>query len=113
MSVFTIVLDSPAAGHGHLFARRSSRHVPAARPEPVELGRHQVHRLDATGGMQVRCTVGALWITHDGDPKDIVLAAGETSPLRKGHRVLVQALQPSSYVVDLAEPRSTEALRSR
>ena len=27
--------------------------------------------------VQVRCASGSLWITHDGDPKDVILVAGE------------------------------------
>jgi hypothetical protein len=110
MSVFTIDLHPWAALHGLLFARHGSRSLPAAGTAPVELRRHAVHRLDATVGMQLRCTTGALWITHDGDPKDIVLAAGETSPLREGRRVLVQALEPSSCLV--VAPRRDEPPRA-
>ena len=41
----------------------------------------------------VTCLQGALWITHDGDPKDIVLDAGEHYEADRPTRMLIHALE--------------------
>lgn len=46
-------------------------------------------------GVIVTCVEGTLWITRDGDRKDIVLAAGESFENTRPGRVLVQALAAS------------------
>ena len=43
----------------------------------------------------VQCVQGSLWLTHDGDCKDIILAPGEWYCSAKPQRLLVHALQPS------------------
>jgi len=85
-----------------LLAGRSAGPRAAAKEVGVELRRYRIDRLAASARMQLRCTAGVLWITHDGDPKDIVITAGQTALLREGRRVLVQALESSAYVVDTA-----------
>ena len=41
----------------------------------------------------VTCLQGALWITHDGDTKDIVLDAGEHYEADRPTRMLIHALE--------------------
>ena len=38
---------------------------------------------------------GKLWITQEGDPKDYVLSAGDTFPLKHSGRVVIQAMEES------------------
>lgn len=45
-------------------------------------------------GVQVRCKRGRLWITHDGDPKDVVLDPDETYTAERGARMTLHAMQP-------------------
>lgn len=40
----------------------------------------------------VTCLQGVLWITHDGDTKDIVLDAGEHYEVERPTRMLIHAL---------------------
>ena len=49
--------------------------VPAGRTLPLP---------EARGRLVVHCREGMVWITHDGDPRDIVLRARE-SYIVKGH----------------------------
>ncbi len=57
----------------------------------VNLRPHQLHRL--TGPAHVRAESGLLWVTVDGEPEDILLAAGESRCIeRAGAVVIVYAL---------------------
>jgi hypothetical protein len=44
----------------------------------------------------VRCTAGSVWITHDGDPKDVVLGPGESYAAPRPAAMLLHALRPSA-----------------
>lgn len=46
-------------------------------------------------GVAVHCRRGSLWLTHDGDCRDIVLLAGESYVGDSGRRLLVHALEES------------------
>ena len=57
----------------------------------VSLRPHQLHRL--AGPVGVRAESGLLWVTVDGEPEDILLAAGESRCIeRAGAVVIVYAL---------------------
>lgn len=49
-------------------------------------------------GQRIECLRGSLWLTHDGDPKDVVLAAGDCYTADRDARLLV-------YGLDAAELR--------
>jgi hypothetical protein len=46
----------------------------------------------ATVATRLRCASGALWVTQDGMPDDVVVHAGESFDARAGGKVVVQAL---------------------
>jgi hypothetical protein len=46
-------------------------------------------------GQRIECLRGSLWLTHDGDPKDIVLAAGDSYTVDRDARLLVYGLDAS------------------
>jgi hypothetical protein len=46
-------------------------------------------------GVSVRCQCGRLWITHDGDPKDVVLDAGQVYTAERCERMTLHAVQDS------------------
>jgi hypothetical protein len=48
----------------------------------------------ASACASVRCTAGSVWITHDGDPKDVVLGPGESYDAPRPAAMLLHALQP-------------------
>lgn len=50
-------------------------------------------------GVRVRCDEGALWITLDNDPRDIVLRAGEVFATDDHRHALVYALKPSTLTL--------------
>lgn len=46
--------------------------------------------------VQLHCLQGSLWLTHDGDCKDLVLEAGQSYQAERGSRLLVYALSSAS-----------------
>jgi hypothetical protein len=59
----------------------------------VERGEHRTfERVDSS--LMVKCTGGSVWITHDGDPKDIILEAGDSYRAEREDAMHVFALKP-------------------
>lgn len=48
---------------------------------------------DDAAGRVLCCLAGSLWITHDGDPKDVIVEAGESYCVTRRERIIVQALR--------------------
>jgi hypothetical protein len=47
----------------------------------------------ATGRMTLHCRNGEAWITHDGDPKDVMLRANQSHAVDRGTRMTVHAMR--------------------
>ncbi len=77
--------------------------LPAAATHSPSLGlaiartieRGSILRIPRPKGVHIECLAGALWVTQDNDPRDIMLAPGEDCLLSGRARVLVQALEHS------------------
>jgi hypothetical protein len=50
---------------------------------------------DASGRV-LCCLAGSLWITHDGDPKDVIVEAGESYHVARRELMIVHALRDSA-----------------
>lgn len=75
---------------------------PAAADVPGQtrrLVRGTTHAVRDPAGCVVECVQGVLWITHDGDPKDIVLTAGQAHRAQRPSRMLVSALEDAEFVL--------------
>ena len=59
----------------------------------ASLAKGRVRRVGAAHGRRVECLSGALWITQDGDLRDIVLSRGRGVRLRPQRRRADQRLQ--------------------
>jgi hypothetical protein len=55
--------------------------------------------------VMVRCIDGRVWITHDGDPKDVVLDPGESYAWPRAGAMLVHAMRPSAVEMHFAGGR--------
>jgi hypothetical protein len=73
------------------------RSRPAARPRPASdtwvLPRGALQCITRPLGCRIECIAGRAWITHDRDPRDIILEAGESHTCDRPERVIVQALE--------------------
>jgi hypothetical protein len=54
---------------------------------------------DVKGG-RITCVSGALWITEDGNPNDIVLEPGASHEVTRKGTLLLQAVRPSQFAVE-------------
>jgi Protein of unknown function (DUF2917) len=67
------------------------------------LARHQPQRIDTPRGVVVLCLHGTLWLTQDGEPRDMVLGPGEQHRLEHDTVTYVSALEDARYLL-LREP---------
>ena len=83
-------------------------------PTPVELqlGSRALYSVDDASEVRFSCREGALWITLDNDPRDVVIEAGGEFSTGERRRALVYALQPSRLSVE-PSGRSTAAPAAR
>lgn len=87
------------------FTRAIPSHEDAARPraslrldpagEIVSLRVSQLMRLEHVRGWTVQALAGCVWITQDGDVRDVVLEAGDTMVLDRDVPVLMSPLEDS------------------
>ena len=61
-----------------------------------------VRRVPMPLGRRLECITGALWLTQDGDRRDVVLGPGDAFDFDSAGDALVSALADSRYV--LLEP---------
>lgn len=70
----------------------------------VQLGKGEDHvfeRVDRS--VCIRCAEGSAWITHDGDPKDVILSRGETYRAEREDAMHLYALQPCVLEIEFAD----------
>ncbi|HSV81697.1 MAG TPA: DUF2917 domain-containing protein [Ramlibacter sp.] len=70
----------------------------------VALGKGQssvLERVDRS--VEVRCERGSLWITHDGDCKDVVLAPGQSYQAERDERMHLFALAPCVLEIEFED----------
>ena len=63
------------------------------------LDKGHLFRLHDALGLQVLCISGCLWVTQDGDPRDIVLEAGESFTIDRPGDALLSALHRSRFAL--------------
>jgi hypothetical protein len=95
---------NPVAGFpftGWLRAMRASRRqavqciIPAVQG-PLTIDKGATLVVEHAAGASVCCVSGSLWITHDGDIKDVLIDAGDTYRSERAGRMLVHGLAASS-----------------
>lgn len=72
------------------------RRMPATADHPRGVRRGTTLTVLHPVGCEIICCEGTLWITHDGDPRDLVLERGQCYVAERGSKMLVHALEDSS-----------------
>ena len=70
----------------------------------IEVGKgayRNFERVDDT--VLVCCAVGSLWITHDGDPKDVILKPGDSYRAEREDAMHVFAMQDSVLEIEFED----------
>jgi hypothetical protein len=70
----------------------------------VSLPKSSIFTLPDVSGIAIECEVGSVWVTLDGDQRDIVLERGERFVSPSHRRALVSALEPSRVAVSMPRP---------
>jgi hypothetical protein len=86
-----------------------------ASPALLRLRKDEVRRLRRRGSRGIAVFKGEVWLTRDGDRRDIILTAGESRDFEVGADLVVQALMPST-LLQLDDPRhdaATTTIRER
>lgn len=61
-------------------------------PALSRLNKGEVRSLDGEPGLSVALFEGRVWITQDGDPRDVVIDAGADFAFDRRGRVVIEAL---------------------
>ena len=68
-------------------------------PQPAYLMRRQTFNMRTRKGQRIECRTGQLWITQDGDSRDVILGSDESFTLDRSGHTLVSALEDASFVL--------------
>jgi hypothetical protein len=78
----------------------------------ISLGARHAMSLNDAVGAEVACVTGQVWLTMDGDRRDIFLAPGEAHSIERAGLTLINAIEPSVVHVELPRPRAAAWARS-
>ena len=70
--------------------------------EPIALAAGSVHRIETAKGIKVSCVRGATWITQERDPRDMILAAGQSVVLDRPGLAVVYAFKDAVITLGAA-----------
>lgn len=71
----------------------------AVNDEAAALKKNQILWMTNVFGREIRCEIGTLWLTVDGQPQDIILDAGKSHRCVSRSRLGVQALSDAKFRV--------------
>lgn len=92
-----------AAALLHLPSPPSLTHRPSAERSRIRrLERHELLSAAGLRGTRVHCRSGCVWLTHDYDPRDVVLEAGESHCVDSDRRMILMALQDTEVCFEAA-----------
>jgi len=105
LSHHALGLRHPLAGIVHRLSRWLGSRSSITR-QPVEwsvsLANEEAHVLTHFNGGSIQCTEGSVWLTHDGDCRDVLLEAGQLHVSDRNSRLVIYAIVPSA--VRLVQP---------
>ena len=65
----------------------------------LTLAKRELQRIDGGKGVRVQCLRGDLWLTQDGDPRDIILEPGDEFEFDSDATSYLSALSDASYLL--------------
>jgi len=65
----------------------------------VSLPARQLFEVADASSARITCTAGCLWLTLDHDPRDVILAPGDSFETRDARRALLYALEGSTFLL--------------
>jgi len=71
----------------------------------IALEAHHAMSMTDAIGVQVECRTGQVWLTMDGDSRDIFLAPGDAHSIKRNGLTLISAIEPSLVHVQLPRAR--------
>lgn len=63
------------------------------------LPRYTLQRVIDAKGQWLHCLRGTLWLTQEGDPRDIVLEAGDEALIERDGLSIISAMSDASFVL--------------
>lgn len=69
----------------------------------TQLGTGQLLSFSDACGTRIECLHGALWVTIDNDPQDIILEAGQAVTLESDSRAIAQPILGSAWLLATRE----------
>ena len=76
----------------------------------ISLGQRSLYRIADGKGHKVLCLRGAIWLTQEGDRRDIVLTAGESFTLDRAGLAVLYALSAASATILSRTPRLPQTI---
>lgn len=74
--------------------------VPRWTRTTVRLARDGVLGIDDGRGLRLRVAAGTVWLTQQGESRDVVLREGQSFVIDRSGRTVVQALDPAELALD-------------
>lgn len=79
----------------------------------LELGLRELVIIDNARDQLIRCESGELWITQDGDHRDIILPAGKSWLIDLSGPLVVSALKPAIAILVHTQPGRSPSVPRR
>jgi Protein of unknown function (DUF2917) len=76
------------------------------------LKRNQVVKVRGGIGHSVVCESGTVWVTQDGDPRDIILRAGDSFTIDRSGPALVQAFEQAAISITRSAVQNRASVRA-
>lgn len=72
----------------------------------ITLPPRQLFEIPDASSARILCTAGCLWLTIDGDARDVILQPGDSFEEGRPRRALLYAMEPTTFVL-AARPQRT------
>lgn len=92
-------LGHPFKGVFHRLSRWLDLRLAPTRQSPasdISLAYRGIHAVTSFRGGRIECTEGSVWLTHDGDCRDVVLEAGQSHWTDRDSRLVIYALSSAA-----------------